>query len=82
MMKYFIALGVMMACTACVHTTEAEREEQEFTRVEYYETVFQPASRACRRAGGFMIYEDPTPTRAGMSYADMRMAMARGCSGI
>ena len=81
-MKYVLALGVMMACTACVHTTEAEREQLEYDRMEYFETVFQPATQACRKAGGFMIFEDPARKRAGLSYADMRMAMSRGCSGI
>ena len=81
-MKYLIALGVMMTCTACVHTSEADREKLEYERVEYFETVFQPATQACRRAGGFMVYEDPAHKRAGPSYADMRTALARGCAGI
>ena len=81
-MKYLFALGVMMACTACVHTSEADREQLEYERVEYFETVYLPATQACRRAGGFMVLEDPDYGRSGLSYADMRMAMARGCSGI
>ena len=81
-MKYLVALGVMMTCTACVHTSELDREKLEYDRVEYFETVFQPATQACRKAGGFMVFEDPAHQRAGLSYADMRTAMARGCAGI
>ena len=49
------------------------------------DTVFLPASEACRKAGGFMIFEDPNDSAGRyptMSYSDMRLALARGCGGI
>jgi hypothetical protein len=59
-------------------------EDRQYKRIEYLETVFLPASQACNRAGGFMIFEDPSKygkRPADLSYADMRIAVARGCAG-
>ncbi len=83
MAKFLIAISLLLVGAGCAHT--GDRDDVEFTRIEYFETVFLPASEACRRAGGFMIFEDPTDTagRIGaLSYPDMRLAMARGCAGI
>lgn len=53
---------------------------QDYERAEYFETVYLPATQACSRAGGFMIFE--SAGSGTMTYADMRTAVARGCSGI
>lgn len=85
MIRFLMTIGALSLCSACVHTADYRSEDADYTRVEYLETVFQPASEACRRAGGFMIFEDPADpaTRlARLSYSDMRLAMARGCAGI
>jgi hypothetical protein len=82
MTKFLVTMGVLMVCAGCAHT--GDREGLEYTRVEYFETVFQPASEACSRAGGFMIFEDPSDMvsrNPRLSYADMRLAIARGCAG-
>jgi hypothetical protein len=84
MTKFLVAMGLLAVCTGCASTGDRDREELEFTRVEYFETVFLPASEACRRAGGFMIFEDPNDTASRhqrLSYTDMRLAIARGCAG-
>lgn len=85
MAKFLIAAGVLLLCAGCANTGDHGREAARYQRVEYFETVFLPASEACRKAGGFMIFEDPTDAvggRATLSYPDMRLAMARGCGGI
>ena len=85
MEKFLIATGVILLCAGCAHTGDHGRENAKYQRVEYFETVFLPASEACRKAGGFMIFEDPTDavdTPSGLSYPDMRLAIARGCGGI
>ena len=85
MMKLVVALGALLACSACSTISGVDGQEVEYRRIEYLETVFLPATRACDRAGGFMIFEDPADalrTPAGLSYADMRLAIARGCGGI
>jgi hypothetical protein len=85
MARFLIAISILLVGSGCAYTGDRDRNDVEFTRIEYFETVFLPASEACRRAGGFMIFEDPTDTavRGGaLSYPDMRLAMARGCAGI
>ena len=85
MMRIIVQLSVLLACTACVHTTDVSSEALEYRRVDYFEAVFLPASQACNRAGGFMIFDgsaDGNARLSGLSYADMRMAVARGCAGI
>lgn len=84
-MRNLFILIVVLASAACAPATEFEREQREYQRVEYYETVFRPTTDACARAGGYMIYEDTarnSSRHAELSYADMRMAVFRGCSGI
>ena len=84
-MKFVVALGAILACTACTHLSGVDGLEHEMRRIEYLETVFLPATKACDRAGGFMIFEDPTDAAGApgrLSYTDMRLAMARGCGGI
>ena len=83
-MRFVSLLGVLLACTACAPTSGLEKEERDYRRIEYRETVFLPASRACSRAGGFMILEDAMhsgyqPER--LTYNEMRLAVARGCGG-
>jgi hypothetical protein len=85
MEKFLITTGVLLLCAGCAHTGDYGREGVKYQRVEYFETVFLPASEACRKAGGFMIFEDPTDSaggRSALSYPDMRLAIARGCAGI
>ncbi len=85
MEKFLIATGVILLCAGCAHTGDHGRENAKYQRVDYFETVFLPASEACRKAGGFMIFEDPTDavdSPSGLSYPDMRLAIARGCGGI
>ncbi len=84
-MRYAILLSAMILCSACGHTSGIKSEELQYKRIEYFETVFQPASLACDRAGGFMIFEEAgtgSSRDAGLSYTDMRLAVARGCAGI
>ena len=84
MTKSVVALAAILACTACTHLSGADGYEHEMRRIEYLETVYLPATKACNRAGGFMILEDPTDpaTAPGrLSYTDMRLAIARGCGG-
>lgn len=84
-MRIIAYLAALLACTACVHQPGLDGDSLEYRRVDYFETVFLPASQACERAGGFMIFDGPpeTTTRhTGLSYADMRIAVARGCAGI
>ena len=84
MIKFLVTIGILVACAGCAHTGDHGREDAQYQRVEYFETVFLPASEACRKAGGFMIFEDPADTAGRyptMSYPDMRLAIARGCSG-
>lgn len=84
-MRNFFIVGAVFICAACAQTTEIEREQREYQRIDYYETVFRPMSDACGRAGGFLIFEDTagnSTRHADLSYADMRMAVFRGCSGI
>ena len=84
MTKFLVATGLLVLCTACAHTGDRDREGLEYARVEYFETVFLPATEACRRAGGFMIFEDGADTasrHARLSYSDMRLAVSRGCAG-
>jgi len=83
-MRAISFLGVLLFCAACAPTTALEQEERDYRRIEYRETVFLPASRACSRAGGFMILEDLM--RSGyrpetLTYNEMRLAIARGCAG-
>ena len=59
MAKFLIAAGVLLLCAGCANTGDHGREAARYQRVEYFETVFLPASEACRKAGGFMIFEDP-----------------------
>jgi hypothetical protein len=85
MAKFLITASVLLICAGCAHTGDHGREDARYQRVEYFETVFLPASEACRKAGGFMIFEDPTNAadgRSTLSYPDMRLAIARGCGGI
>ena len=85
MAKFLITTSILLICAGCAHTGDYGREDAKYQRMEYFETVFLPASEACRKAGGFMIFEDPTDAvggRAPLSYPDMRLAMARGCAGI
>ncbi len=84
MTKFLVTIGILVVCTGCAHTGDHGREDAQYQRVEYFETVFLPASEACQKAGGFMIFEDPSDTAGRyptMSYADMRLAIARGCGG-
>ena len=84
-MKNVFWLGVLLTCSACVHTTGGELADRQYQRIDYFETVFLPTSQACSRAGGFMIFEDPAAnsrTAFDLSYAEMRTAVARGCAGI
>lgn len=84
-MRYTVLIGAMILCSACGHTSGLQSEELQYKRIDYFETVFQPASVACHRAGGFMIFEDTRRSsgrHADLSYNDMRMAVARGCAGI
>ena len=84
-MRHFYILATLLVCTACANNNQFNAEELEYKRIEYYETVFLPASQQCSRAGGFMIFEDAFRRQnetAGLSYGDMRMAVARGCGGI
>ncbi len=80
-MRYLVLIAAMSLCSACGHTSGIQNEELQYKRIEYFETVFQPASAACDRAGGFMIFEDPRRDNA-LSYYEMRLAVARGCAGI
>lgn len=80
-MKYVVLIGAMVLCSACGHTSGLQSEELQYKRIEYFETVFQPATAACDRAGGFMIFEDAR-RGSGLSYNEMRLAVARGCAGI
>ena len=85
MTKLLVTIIIMVACTGCAYTGDRGSEDTQYQRVEYFETVFLPASEACRKAGGFMIFEDPSDSAGRyptMSYADMRLAIARGCGGI
>lgn len=84
-MRHVYLLGIILLCAACAPTSELERESREYQRVDYFESVFLPASQACYRAGGFMIFEDTsrdTTRYDDLSYSDMRMAVMRGCAGI
>ena len=84
-MRLLYILAALLVCTACANTNQFAAEEHEYKRIEYYEAVFLPASQQCSRAGGFMIFEDAFPRQnetGGLSYGDMRMAVARGCGGI
>lgn len=84
-MRHVYLLGVVLVCAACAPTSELERESREYQRIDYFESVFLPVSRACYRAGGFMIFEDTARAPArydNLSYSDMRMAVMRGCAGI
>ena len=84
MNRFLVILSILVACTGCANTGDQSREDAQYQRVDYFETVFLPASEACRRAGGFMIFEDPSDTagpHASLSYTEMRLAIARGCSG-
>lgn len=85
MRKFVFVLGAMIVSTGCVHTAGLDGEPIEERRLDYLETVYLPATKACNRAGGFMILEDTADARATparLSYADMRLAVARGCGGI
>ena len=84
-MRYAFLLGAMILCSACGHTSGFQSEEYQYKRAEYLETVFLPATAACDRAGGFMIFEDPRRGNVrndGLTYNEMRLAVARGCAGI
>ena len=84
-MRFISLLGVLLACTACAPTTGLEKEERDYRRIEYRETVFLPATRACSRAGGFIILEDSMHSGyrpESLTYNEMRLAVARGCGGI
>lgn len=83
-MKIVTTMLVLLACTACAHTDRLDRDDRLYRQFEYRETVYMPATEACERMGGFMIFEDPgghvgNPDR--LTYADMRLAVARGCAG-
>ena len=80
-MRYVFLIGAILLCSACGHTSGIQHDELQYKRIEYFETVFQPASAACDRAGGFMIFEDPRRGSA-LSYNEMRLAVARGCAGL
>ena len=85
MNKFLLTISVLAVCAGCAHSGDQGLENAKYQRVEYFETVFLPASEACRRAGGFMVFEDPSDTvgrHPSLSYTDMRLALARGCSGI
>lgn len=84
-LKSIILIVAAILCSACGHTSAVHGEELNYKRIEYFETVFQPVSTACDRAGGFMIYEDARHAAGrhiGLSYIEMRLAVARGCAGI
>lgn len=84
MSRFLVTISILAACACCAHTGDNGREDAQYQRVEYFETVFLPASEACRKAGRFMIFEDPSDTTGRdptLSYTDMRLAMARGCGG-
>jgi hypothetical protein len=84
MIRFLAIVSVLMVCSGCAHNGGRGGEDIQYLRVEYFETVFQPASEACRKAGGFMIFEDLSDgsgRNARLSYADMRLAVARGCAG-
>jgi hypothetical protein len=85
MTRFLVTISILVACSGCAHTGDNGGEDAQYHRVEYFETVFRPASEAYRKAGGFMIFEDPNETAGRyptMSYSDMRLAIARGCGGI
>jgi hypothetical protein len=85
MTRFVVTISILVACAGCAHSGGQGRQDVQYQRAEYFETVFLPASEACRKAGGFMIFEDPNDTagtRGSLSYSDMRLAMARGCGGI
>ena len=85
MTKFLVSISIMVACTGCAHTGGRGSEDTQYQRPEYFETVFLPASEACRKAGGFMIFEDPSDSAGRyptMSYSDMRLTIARGCGVI
>ena len=62
MTRFLVTISILVACSGCAHTGDNGREDAQYQRVEYFETVFLPASEACRKAGGFMILEDPNDT--------------------
>ena len=83
-MRFFSLLAALMICSGCAQTTGIDREDRQYKRIEYLETVYLPASQACSKAGGFMIFDDPAgygKRPVDLSYADMRIAVARGCAG-
>ena len=84
-MKVFNVLWVLAICAGCAQTTAVEMADRKYQRVDYYESVFLPAAQACDRAGGFLVFGDMTSTStrySHLSYADMRIAVSRGCAGI
>ena len=83
-MKTLMSFLVLLICTACAPVPVQDLEEREYQRVDYYQSVFEPMAHACLNAGGFMVFEDQewrTPRQSDLSYADMRLAVMRGCSG-
>lgn len=83
-MKPLMSILVLIFCTACAPVPVQDLEEREYQRVDYYQSVFEPMAQACLNAGGFMVFEDQswkTPRHGDLTYADMRLAVMRGCSG-
>lgn len=84
-MKATLIIALIVACVGCAPLTEQEIEAREYQRVDYLQSVFLPQSQACRRAGGFLVFADTSNNSVrhhDMTYADMRMAVSRGCGGI
>ena len=83
-MKVIPLLIILLVCTACAQTSGFDRDDREYKRIDYMEAVFLPVTRACRRAGGYMVFEDMSRNSirpAHLTYTDMRKAVSKGCAG-
>lgn len=84
-MKLLVSFCALTVGAACAPAPVQDLEQRRYQRVDYYQSVFLPMARACSQAGGFLIFEDTarqSTRHADLSYADMRMAVMRGCAGI
>ena len=83
-MRFTCILMALLLCAACAQTSNSQRADPEYRRVDYYQSVYLPMSQACDRAGGYMMFEGASRYNSrdeDLSYSDMRKAVLRGCLG-